>query len=347
MDRAVNMDSFLAIYNTENEELIESFIKLDDNGYNHEDRIGMSNYELEDLAKLFNNLSSVLNASQKNGYYLGFKVSAGLCEEFDILRFSNYSVLNIELKHTIPSRGLVSIKDQLIRHRYLLSVLNKKVNLFTFISDLSKVYMLTTENDLIEVNICELIEFVDDDYLFENELSHKDLSDLIISPYSQPKLFAEHVYFLTNEQSEISKKIFNSKSRKIGLIGGAGTGKSMVLFDLAKKYQNKGLKVVVIFCSPLLEYISISEQIGVSVIPIVNVDLDNLTDYDVILVDEAQRLWKDNFDILWNKNKELIIFSADHQQTLHPAEKNLNIEGYLKNSKEALTVELRNKYVLI
>lgn len=73
---------------------------------------------------------SALSFSQKSGYILGFKIETGIREEFDVLRYSEESILNIELKSARPSKGLESVRNQLLRHKYLLGILDKEVNVF-------------------------------------------------------------------------------------------------------------------------------------------------------------------------------------------------------------------------
>ncbi|MFG5501843.1 hypothetical protein ACFJYO_15745, partial [Enterococcus faecalis] len=68
------------------------------------------------------------------------------------------------------------------------------------------------------------------------EIEKVNLSNLIISPYSQPELFKEHRYFLTDDQLLKRNEIIDSRSRLFLIKGGPGTGKTMLLFDLARKY---------------------------------------------------------------------------------------------------------------
>lgn len=116
-----------------------------------------------------------------------------------------------------------------------------------------------------------------------------DMTKMIISPYSSSNNFKEHRYFITSEQKPVRNSILASESFKIGIIGWPGTGKSLVLFDLVKSYQQNGKKVLVIFCAPMDDYVSISRNIGISVvqIAIITRDWDQLDAYEVILVDEA------------------------------------------------------------
>ncbi|WP_205710608.1 ATP-binding protein [Jeotgalicoccus sp. S0W5] len=339
----VNLDSFLEIFNTQDKDIMSSFIKLMDNGYSYENQRGMSSKEIDGLALLSQKLKPFLNFSQMSGYFLGYVVSTGIREEFDILRFSPDHVLNIELKSTLPLEGMEGVKDQLVRHSALLSLLKKEVIACTYISDLNKIIFLNKDKELIEITEENLSKMVPENYLSQNELTTINLSQLIISPYSQPQEFSESRYFLTDEQKKVRKSILETKLSKINLVGGPGTGKTLLLLDLAKIYQQQGYNIVIIFCGKMDAYESISNEIGINIIPIRSMGIIDFEKIDIILVDEAQRLYESQYEILFELQNEKIIFSTDHQQTLHQKEKSLNIEGRLSKQPKVLTKRLKNK----
>ncbi len=344
MSKAVNLDSFVQIIDSGNKTLLKSFLKLEDNGFSYVRDSGMSQTEIDDFFLLSKHLIERTDFGQKNGYFIGYVVNTGMREEFDILRFSNDTILNIELKHDLPSGGYEDVHDQLIRHRFLLSILNKKTVLCTFINSSNKLLLLKEDNTLVEISFDNLANMIPDDYILKNELENINLSKLIISPYSQPNQFANHQYFLTDEQKEVRKDILNDNQyNKFGLIGGPGTGKSMVLVDLAKEYQRLGWNVLVIFCASLPNFNEISTALGINILPIRNLTENILDTHNIILVDEAQRLYKHQYEQLMNLSNKKVLFSVDHQQTLHPEEKTLYIENQLKSSSDVKTKELKKK----
>lgn len=339
----INLKSFVEIFDSKDDDLIKSFVKLEDSGFSYEKQKGMSEMEIEDFALLSKQLIPFLEFSQMNGYFIGYAVMAGIREEFDILRFSKTIVLNIELKHKIPSGGFESIRDQLIRHRFLLKLLEKDVIVCTFVNEINKIYFLDEENELKEINPSELSEMIPLNCIFENELSAINLSKLLISPYSQPDEFSEHIYFLTDEQKKVRKDILETKYEKICLVGGPGTGKSMLLLDLAKEYKLQKYKVIIIFCASMKDYKLISDKIGINIIPVKNMNSINFDEIDIILIDEAQRLYKYQYENLLELKDKIVVFSTDHQQTLHREEKLLDVEKNLENNSEVLTKKLKNK----
>src|SRR5699024_1429558 len=124
------------------------------------------------------------------------------------------------------------------------------------------------DDELIIITLQELSNLISNDYIDKNMLLQLELSDLIISPYTEPVRFKNHKYFLSDEQITRKKDISKSEKNKFGLIGGPGTGKSMLLFDLAYEYKDEGKKVVVIFCAQLENHDLISKYLEIKVIEI-------------------------------------------------------------------------------
>lgn len=300
--------------------------------------------ECNDLEVLANELIkfSSLNKKKLFGFQLDILVGTGFQEQFDLLRFSNEAILNIELKsQMIP---LKEIQDQLDRHNYLLGCLpgNKKVILYTFISSEKKVYVFKDE-ELRESTLEELFNSIPDDYYEENPLLNLKSEDFIISPYSDIDRYLNARYFLNSEQKKIVREVTSKPSGEHVMIkGGAGTGKSLVLFDLANKLTEKGKSVLLVFCSTLKSHNKINSKVNFSFTDILNIDFTklNLLNYDYILLDESQRLWKAKYESLL-ETKSTLIFAVDKAQTLQPGEEQTNIEGKLDN-----LIINKNKYNL-
>src|SRR5690625_2566301 len=249
--KSVQLDSFIEIMESGNDKLIESFILISDEGYDLKSKRGMTYDELQTLYTLLKQIIDGFSFSQKEGYILGYKVETGIREEFDVLRYSNESILNIELKGAIPPEGFEPVRNQLLRHKFLLSVLDKDVNVFTYIESGYQLYTIDENEELIKVDTNTILDYITEEYTIDSSLRDLNLNTMIISPYTQPKEFSLRRYFLTNEQIEQRDNILNSTKRKIRLSGGPGTGKTLLLVDVAKKYQEKGKNVVIVFCSKM------------------------------------------------------------------------------------------------
>ena len=167
--------------------------------------------------------------------------------------------------------------------------------------------------------------------------------DYLISPLNTPEKFLEGNYYLTVQQEEIKKEIIagTEESGSIwGIKGSAGTGKTLLLYDLAKSLCNKA-KVCVIHCGMLSDghkYIN-THMDNMSVIDAKSLSKDILQNYSIVCVDETQRLYKSDLDLIlgaFNAGTiETCIFSYDYAQVLSKAEYNRNnpkrlneIEGF-------------------
>ncbi|QPH99830.1 DUF2075 domain-containing protein [Campylobacter concisus] len=340
--KSTNIDSLIQIFDSKNKDLCRSLFKLVDGSFSFKQNKGMSDSEVESICSFFMEISSHLSHMQKEGYFISTLIETGIREEFDILRFSDKSVLNIEVKREPPKNGISAIKDQLIRHNCLLRLLNKDIVICAYIAKTKQIYLLE-DNELKDIDFLDLSKMIPEDYVIKNELLSIDQSSLIISPYSQPQEFKNHKYFLTSEQNQRKNDILKTDYKKICLAGGPGTGKSLLLMDLAREYILKGNKVLIVFCALIPEYESLSNELGITIVPIKGIIIDNLKPYDVILIDEAQRLYENQFKQLINLSNKMIVFSTDHQQTLHRSEKTLNVEEKLKDRSDVLHIRLKNK----
>lgn len=349
MNTFLNLESFFQVYSSKNSELLDSFLKLSDSNHSYElkDRGSIAEHELNDIVSLCKTILPKLTDTQKEGYLINTHLKDGINEQFDMLRFSEMKILNIELKSDFPKEGLEDIKNQLKRHQFVLSSINKEIVSCTYVSKTNSIYLYEgyPSDELKEISFEEFVGLIPEDYLLENQLDTINLTQLIISPYSEPKRFKEHDYYLTSEQFKAVKDIMESKNDKFSITGGPGTGKSLVLFDLAKKYLNQGKRVLTIFCAPISksEIEDITKELDNGFIHIKDFKNINSDNYDVILIDEAQRLREHQFNKLIGLNEEIVVFSADHKQTLHKAERKLNVEQKLKENVEVQVVKLKDK----
>jgi RecG-like helicase len=195
--------------------------------------------ELNPLVALIENLEKsddTFSLVEYNYFYIGYKIPQ-IGKEFDLLRFDDELILNIEYKREISN--IEKIKKQLLRNKYYLQFLNKRIILIGYIQKDNKLYIL--ENDEIrELSNEELIKIIrNNDKCKEYDLnSIFKASNYLISPFNKTKQFVEQQYFLTVQQEEIEYDIFDyiEKGDKLFLIeGDAGTGKTLLVYHLAKE----------------------------------------------------------------------------------------------------------------
>lgn len=114
--------------------------------------------------------------------------------------------------------------------------------------------------------------------------------DYLISPINKPQLFVEGNYYLTGQQEEIKNKIINginNGEHKIwGIQGSAGTGKTLLLYDIAKTL-GQIMRVCVIHSGILSqEHIELNSILReVDIIPAKECNENSIRQYDCILSD--------------------------------------------------------------
>lgn len=285
--------------------------------------------------------------SRLSGYLLGVLYKGVGSEEFDMLRFSEQRIINIELKSTnVPNENILR---QLKRHSFLLSSISSTfdVSLYTFILETEKLFKYDKDQEnLVEISFEQLLEEIPDDFIEYNFLDNLDDTSFIISPYSEPDRFFNSQYFLNIEQEKAKKMIIESSKSYVGLKGAAGTGKSLILFDVAKELSNCGLRVLFIFCSGIYDTDTeqkINENNLFNFIDIRKFNIEQIATYDIVIIDESQRLKREQ----WNKLAEItnagkinkLILSVDNAQTLRPEEDLLDIQGILSDEQNNEGVE--------
>lgn len=317
----INIDSFISVF--ENEELLKSYLKVN--------RLySISEEELKCCNSFFMQLKPLLNSKQMFAYLLDQTVEDGFREQFDILRFSKDSILNVELKSQYPQDGLNGIYDQLDRHTYLLNTLGKNVFAYTFVLNTNELFKID-QGKLVKVDFREVANNIEEEHIEENSLKLIDASTILISPYSEPDKFIKSRYFLNHSQKEIRNLILRNNREKFSISGGAGTGKSLVLFDLAKEF-NKKQSILYIFVASIRNSSELSAKYGFlfkSISEVKEWSIDVYNKFDVILIDEAQRLTRDQYDVFINSTAT-IIFSVDKEQVLKQNEKSEDIQALLE-----------------
>ena len=313
--RSISLGSIHDILASNDDELIDSYFKY----------LGgdIKKLEKEDFLDLIDILLPKCSKEQQSGYYLSQITKSGIREEFDFLRFSNESIINIESKHDWPKRKEKCL-EQLQSHNIILKLLEKEVYCYTYIRSTKELYILEN-GKLVLTDFPSLIKNIPSDYIDRNYLDDVDYSCMLISPYSDPEKFVEHKYILTNNQGEIKKEIIDSPDKIAAIHGRAGTGKSLLLMDIASYYKDLSKNVLVLLCRNFNEKDRVSRILGVDVEEVKNVDITLLERYNIILVDETQRIYAKQFDIIKKANAEKIVFSLDPEQTLSFKEDNFAV----------------------
>ena len=161
--------------------------------------ISLRKGELEDLSKLVAELDySPGEMKVFDNFYLGYKIPQ-IGKEFDLLRFSDKTIINIELKSSCTKE---KAKNQLIRNRYYLKFTEKNVSTYTYISDKNELYELDEDSNLIPAKISTLKSLLARQPLSKIEAVDTlfDPSNYLVSPFNSTEKFLGDEYFKTHQQ---------------------------------------------------------------------------------------------------------------------------------------------------
>lgn len=304
---------------------------------------GVKEEELDCLKAFVNHFSKEQYRTRLlDNFFIGYKIPQ-IGKEFDLLRINNDNIVSVELKSKASE---VKILEQLRRNLYYLKSLNKKVVLFTYCQNNDTLYKLADDADLIRLEDFSTLfnELLKENDEIENIDKLFNPCNYLISPFNSTKRFIEDEYFLTGHQEEIKGKILKLVEgdgvRFCSLTGAAGTGKTLLTYDIAKELRKSERKVLIVHCGKLNEGQEfLKEEYGWDICMGCQISAEFLKDFDVVMVDEAQRLkmnqLKEIRDNVAGMNKKCI-FSYDEKQWINRDEKEsgvLNIIRELPNLK--------------
>ena len=333
--KTINLKNLVDSYKSLSIETLSSYlgfygIELAEKGEN----CGLSANELDCMTSFIELFKTTHDPiSLLDNFFVGYMIPQ-IGKEFDLLRFNKTNVVNIELKSKASEEKILK---QLKRNRYYLQFLDREVSLFTYVQETEKLYMLDKEHltpvsfdDLYKELIKDCDEFDDINKLFNP-------SNYLISPFNSTKKFMEEEYFLTEHQEEIRtnvmKVVETSTTEFMALTGAAGTGKTLLTYDIAKELRNKGKRVLIVHCAQLNSgQRMLQDEYGWDICMAKAIGNEVLKGYNVIIVDEAQRARQTQFDKLIesaNQENMTCIFSYDEKQYLSNDEKNRNMSNQI------------------
>lgn len=340
--KAISLISFYDSKYSLDEKLFDTYLR-----YN---KCEIKSHEIEGLVKLIEKLIAInTKKSLFDFFFIGYVIPQ-ISKEFDLLRIGQEEVLNIELK---TEQSEENILKQLLQNSYYLSFLGKKNKLFTYETSTNRLYSLDSKDCLIEVSIKDLytsiikqkvIEIFDIDALFSP-------SQFLVSPFNNSHKFLAEEYFLTSDQEEHAKKIHKIITNKtdlfIGLKGKAGTGKTLVIYDIAKELLKTKKKVLIIHCGILNSgHNALNDISGWEIISVKNIKSINYRMYDVLIFDESQRMYPHQMEEVKTNivsHNKICIFSFDANQTLGRDEFNYKNEDFIKEICLNNIFELKGK----
>jgi hypothetical protein len=275
-------------------------------------------------------LSLGIPVTKLNNFFFGYTIPQ-IGKEFDLIRIGNNFSLNIEIKSISKE---AKIAKQLVLNKRYLSNLSMQTHLYSYISETDTFYSLDVDNNLITVEpetvkqsiLEQNVVYLDNlDTLFE-------ASKFLVSPFNATEDFIADRYFLTPHQDNIKKNIECLFNRSFGNIvsieGGAGTGKSLLLYDYAKQMLKRDSKPLIVHVAKLNKgHNNLINKYNFHIYEIKDFmkDIEILQNFSCVCIDESQRLRP----LQLNRIIEYVethrincIFAYDSKQTLSKQEHN-------------------------
>lgn len=232
--------------------------------------------------------------------------------------------------------------------------MDKPLHIYTFISNENKLYKLVIRNngdEIEEITFNELCNILmsQEVVTFNNIDDLFNPSDYLVSPFNSPEKFMSEGYFLTVQQEQIYKeiqtKLSDTATNFIALTGGAGTGKTLLTYHIAKETIQRGKKVLILHCAPLNSghQILMDEYNWSIYMPKY---APNTIDFDLIIIDEAQRMYPYQFDKYIREVRTLnkkCIFSYDEKQYLRDNEKQYHTKERIEKELLCTPYKLTDK----
>lgn len=234
------------------------------------------------------------------GFAFSFRIPQ-ISSEFDLLKIADKTVVNIELKS--EDVGASRVRRQLARNRTYLAPLERETFTFSFVLSKNALFELDDSGSLRKVSFYRLVDVLRSaGTAYDGTIEELfKVSNYLVSPLNDTRKFLEGAYFLTNHQEHIKARFLDACANRnpqrppaFIVYGDAGTGKTLLLYDVARSLPHRrGRRVCVIHCgllSPGHELLN-DTQDAFAVLSAKHSERATLRDYTALLVDEAQRMW--------------------------------------------------------
>lgn len=352
MKKPINLLSMIDAKRTLSESLLQAYlnhfgIDVAING----NKSGIKKSELEDIERFYQKINecSDIEMNFYDGFYVGYHIPQ-IGKEFDLLRIGYNFLINIEIKSQAESE---KIKAQLIKNKYYLSFMEKPIYLYSYVTNTDSFYSLDENENLVTISSNALVEKISTQQL--DDCSNPDNlfkpSYYLVSPFNSTDMFIAGKYFLTNQQLEIKEKVLSlikhSDGQFISITGAAGTGKTLLIYDIAKHLMSLNKKVLILHCAKRNSGQNfLVETHGWSINSTSYAINNDFSLFDLIIVDESQRAKQEQFDTIVKKTQEAkkhCIFSYDIRQCLDTSEINRNIPRKIESLPGIISFKLTDK----
>ena len=339
----------LSIYTLTRNQSIEHISKLERQLSGRKFPLKIRTWEWGSMRALAAQLEMYMQEVYSLRFFYSFQIPR-LGKEFDLLQIKDNYIVNIELKSGVVSDQ--AIRKQLIQNRYYLSVLGRPIQSYTYISSQNRLVRLTHHDHIVDADWERLCEDLQKEGMnYEGNIEDLFRAELyLISPITDPVRFLKKEYFLTSQQRDIEKKIlrdiYAKQSGCFWFSGIPGTGKTLLLYDIAMKLSARQ-KVCMIHCGTAgQEWKKLHERL-LRIIWISDSQITEetkLDEYSAVLVDEAHLLSQDVLHRIVNlAGSRPVIFSSDDESPVSPEEVDQSIKQELENLAEVWMFRLTNR----
>ena len=340
----------ISIYALTRNQNTDSLSKLERQLSGREYFLKIREWELQSMKALVRQLESHMTKVCSLRFFYSYQIPK-LGKEFDLLQIKDDQIINIELKSGAVSEE--AIRKQLMQNRYYLSVLGRSIQSYTYISSQNRLVRLTNHDHIAEADwteLCRSLQKESSDYqgniddLFQAEL-------YLISPITEPARFLKKEYFLTSQQRDIQRQILKklriSRFGYFCFTGLPGTGKTLLLYDIAMKLSRRQ-QICMIHCGNAGKEWKILHKRLQRIAFLSDNQLTENTElkhYSAVLVDEAHLLSPEKLQILLTQSegKFPVIFSSDSEDAICPEELGVNTLKLIENLPEIQMFHLTNR----
>ncbi len=322
----------------------------------------LKSHEIRNLHSFCDIMSSKgCRISDFDGFYIGYSIGQ-IGKEFDLLRFGDNLTINIEIKSELKvAKKEEKILKQMRINYYYLKFLRRGLRIFTYVENDGFYEFMVQSDTVIKVDkqiVAECLQSHTVNYSI-NPNNEFVPSNYLISPFNSTNAFLNGEYFLTPAQQNIKQEVYfeliENPFMFFSISANAGTGKTLLMYDIAKDMINSGKKVAVIHCGILNNgHIYLVNNSKWNICAISNVSYSTVDTIfegcSMIFIDEAQRTREHQLNLIVLKAIDMripIFFSYDTKQYLRENE-NRDIQEYINNnfpnillSPKKLTTKIR------
>lgn len=257
--------------------------------------------ELTGMAQLVAHFPTGLPAWQ--AVYVDYAVPP-ISKEFDIL-FINAEghIINIELKSDVHY-DIEKIHKQLRNNRYYLMQASQHVDLFTYNSDLDRIYHLTDQDTLDVIDLqdgCWQTSVFYQVVMGFKSVAVDDLDDVLrvgdylVSPFTQLARFLKGQYLLMQPQQQLQAELLATPTPGIYAVKAAtSVGQTLMIYDTVKMLREQGQVLLVHIGALKSAQATLRRQYGWHILPerqfFKKLKRQRLQPYDVVIVTDAQKL---------------------------------------------------------